>query len=415
MTEESRVDPGPTTQAGPSDRVDELMVPSTPDELSAWLRSLPRDARLQVQGLGTNCLVEAGDRRVVSTVGLDKLVHRVDDFSVSVGAGVPWDRLQTQLRAAGQRIAADVPGSGTVGSMVATGARGGLIHRFGPIRDQIIGMTVVLADGTVAHSGGTVIKNVAGYDLAKLFTNSRGRFGVIAEVVFRTRPLPGSQRTVVFSVTSDRVQEVVVALRAGRVQLSAIDFANDSLSCLIEGDESVIAQRVARLAASVSGLEVMTLDQEESQAHWRTLIDGQRPVVSGATLGISARSTRLLTLLDELRDDFGSHYLGSVAHSTAGVAEVSVAGVGLGELCERIKARVRSFGAGMELRARSYHGVGEGLSSEEWFVDPSPVAAGALHTPETRGPRELEDVRQMGAGDLISRIALALDPLGRFR
>jgi glycolate oxidase FAD binding subunit len=398
----------------------ELVTPQDIGELVAWLQGLDPGVKIRAQGLGTNHLEPLDDRVIVNTQGFDRIEHRVEDFSVSVGAGVAWDQLQTRLASTHQRIAIDGPEPGTVGAMVATGARGGLIHRWGPMRDQIIGMTVVLADGTVAHSGGTVIKNVAGYDLAKLFTNARGRYGIITEVVFRTHPLPPTERTLVVALAnwdaSDRsvaigeVHEIVTKLRGSMVALSAMDLAGGLLFSRIEGDQTVMESRVTRLQASLgTNKEVTVLDHDESLAHWRALAASQSPVVGSVVVGITARSSHLVSILDEIGRDCGV-ILGDVVHLGAGVAEVTLSGAGLSEQLEPMRSRLEYAGAGMELRARN--GVMTALASDRFCVDPNPLALA-----DTTALHRYHQQRQgttSGPSALVQAIAQVLDPDGRF-
>ena len=123
---------------------------------------------------------------VIDTRGLNQVLeHAAGDLVVRVQAGVGLDQLAGVLAAAGQRLALDPPvvvtangrGAGTVGGMLATGVAGPLRLRYGTPRDLAIGITVVRPDGTVARSGGKVVKNVAGYDLGKLFAGSYGTLG----------------------------------------------------------------------------------------------------------------------------------------------------------------------------------------------------------------------------------------------
>src|SRR5206468_5170099 len=111
------------------------------------------------------------------------------DLVITVEAGVALADVQRVVAKAGQWLALDPPEVGaTVGGVVATAASGPRRLRYGTPRDLLIGITVVLADGTIAKSGGKVVKNVAGYDLGKLFTGSFGTLGVIAECTFRLHP-----------------------------------------------------------------------------------------------------------------------------------------------------------------------------------------------------------------------------------
>ena len=101
-------------------------------------------------------------------------------------------------------LALDPPGDPTLGACLAGDLSGPRRHRYGAMRDLVIGVTVVLADGTIASSGGRVVKNVAGYDLGKLFSGSRGRLGLIARVALRLHPLPAAEATVVVETDDPR-------------------------------------------------------------------------------------------------------------------------------------------------------------------------------------------------------------------
>jgi glycolate oxidase FAD binding subunit len=123
--------------------------------------------------------------------------HAWQDMTCTVEAGCSWAAMQTELRRHGQMVALDPlwPDRATVGGVIASNDSGPLRLKFGGLRDLIIGMTIVLADGTIAKSGGKVVKNVAGYDLHKLITGSFGTLGVIAEVTFRLHPVEQNVRT----------------------------------------------------------------------------------------------------------------------------------------------------------------------------------------------------------------------------
>jgi glycolate oxidase FAD binding subunit len=136
---------------------------------------------------------------VVSTRRLNHVVeHRRGDFTVTVQAGLPLGDLQAALAEADQWLALDWPWgsgadgshSGSVGGLVARGLAGGLRQRHLGVRDHVIGISVMRADGTEARAGGQVVKNVAGYDLMRLFSGSWGSLGLITELTFRTMPRP---------------------------------------------------------------------------------------------------------------------------------------------------------------------------------------------------------------------------------
>jgi glycolate oxidase FAD binding subunit len=123
--------------------------------------------------------------------------HAWQDMTCTVQAGCSWTAMQTALKIHGQIVALDPlhPERATVGGIVACNDSGALRLKYGGLRDLIIGMTIVLADGTIAKSGGKVVKNVAGYDMHKLLTGSFGTLGVIAEVNFRLHPVEEHRRT----------------------------------------------------------------------------------------------------------------------------------------------------------------------------------------------------------------------------
>jgi glycolate oxidase FAD binding subunit len=134
---------------------------------------------------------------VVSTRSLaDLLVHRDGDLTVTVGAGLTLARLNTALSARGQWLPVDSAFAGaTVGGALATNDSGPLRHRFGTPRDLLIGITLALTDGRVVKAGGTVVKNVAGYDLGKMVTGSYGALAAIVDATFKLLPLPHASAT----------------------------------------------------------------------------------------------------------------------------------------------------------------------------------------------------------------------------
>ena len=152
------------------------------------------------------------------------LEHEPGDLTCVVEAGIRLSELNERLGGHGQRLSLDPPGDPTLGACVAADLSGPLSHRFGTVRDLVLGMTVVLADGTVASSGGKVVKNVAGYDLAKLFCGSRGRLGLIARVSLRLHPLPAAARPLVVEAPGRAEgRELLAKLRASQLVPCAAD------------------------------------------------------------------------------------------------------------------------------------------------------------------------------------------------
>jgi glycolate oxidase FAD binding subunit len=142
---------------------------------------------------------------LLSTTRLNHIVEHVPrDLTVTVQAGLPLLALQATLLQTQQWLALDpdLRAQATIGGMIATNATGPRRLRYGGVRDQIIGIRVVLANGTIAKGGGKVVKNVAGYDLPKLFTGALGTLGVIVAATFRLYPLAPASRTVLLTTAS---------------------------------------------------------------------------------------------------------------------------------------------------------------------------------------------------------------------
>ena len=166
---------------------------ATAEDLAAELATASGSVRLSGAGTKLRWAADASPANELSTAGLDRIVeHNAGDLTAVLEAGVPLSTAQETFHEADQMLALDPPDAGgaTIGGIVATNDSGPLRARYGGARDLVVGMRVALADGTVAKSGGKVIKNVAGYDLAKLFTGSYGTLGAILEVSVRLHPLP---------------------------------------------------------------------------------------------------------------------------------------------------------------------------------------------------------------------------------
>ena len=188
------------------------------------------------------------------------LEHPWADLTVSVEAGVKVGELQAALALHNQRLAIDVlwPKSATIGGILSTNDSGALRLRFGSLRDLIIGVTIALPDGTLASSGGKVVKNVAGYDLPKLVTGAYGTLGVITRAVFRLHTLPRFART--FSClarNAGEIQRLLLAVQDSKLahvalQARFVENVQPQLDILLEGTEAGVAAQAAQLK-SIAG------------------------------------------------------------------------------------------------------------------------------------------------------------------
>jgi glycolate oxidase FAD binding subunit len=206
----------------------------------------------------------------LTTDGLTRVLeHDPGDLTCTVESGVRLSELREVLADAGQRLSLDPPGDPTVGALLAGNVSGPLRHRFGAPRDLVLGVTLVLGDGTVANAGGKVVKNVAGYDLARLVCGSEGRLAFIARASFRLHPLPKAARTLLVE-TPDAALDVAALLRS-QLQPSALDVLHPGrVAVLFEGSESAVAAQVAAAHSLVGGAEADSWAWDESRSRQAT-------------------------------------------------------------------------------------------------------------------------------------------------
>ncbi|MEA2173853.1 MAG: glycolate oxidase binding subunit [Blastocatellia bacterium] len=186
-----------------------IVAPSSVEDVSRALHSAGvKGFRVAPRGGGTKMEwgnVPQGVDVILSTRRLNRVLeHAWADMTATVEAGCNVAHFQRVLAEHGQCLAIEAlwPGRATIGGVLATNDSGARRLRFGALRDLLIGITVVLPDGTIARSGGKVVKNVAGYDLPKLFTGSLGTLGVITEATFRLYPLAGGTQTLCFQTNT---------------------------------------------------------------------------------------------------------------------------------------------------------------------------------------------------------------------
>ncbi|MBB5786957.1 FAD-binding oxidoreductase [Jiangella mangrovi] len=187
---------------------------------------------------------------VLDTTGMSGLIsYNPTDMTVAVQAGMPFATLQETLAENAQWVALDPARAATVGGLVATADAGPVRHTYGTSRDSVIGVTVVLADGTVARSGGYVIKNVAGYDLAKLFHGSLGTLGVLAEVILRLHPRPAATATLAVPCDAATAFDLGGTLVHGGLEPVALEWSDGVLLARFDGTAGGVEDRLRRARA----------------------------------------------------------------------------------------------------------------------------------------------------------------------
>jgi glycolate oxidase FAD binding subunit len=250
----------------------ELVRPTSIERLAEILAVTEADGRtVGIRGAGSK---ETWGRAaeppdvVIGMRGLDRVVeHAAGDLVITVEAGALLTDVQRTVSAAGQWLALDPPEPGaTVGGIVATAASGARRLRYGTPRDLLIGITVVLADGTVAKSGGKVVKNVAGYDLGKLFTGSFGTLGVIAQCTFRLHPRPAAKRVVI--TPTDDPYGCFSTMRDTGVEPTAAEWDGTRLTTVFESIESAVIEQADLAMRAVGGSVGESLPNAFGERAW---------------------------------------------------------------------------------------------------------------------------------------------------
>jgi len=310
---------------------------------------------------------------VLDTRGLTGVItHNPGDMTVSVRAGTPLRQLQEELAPHGQRVsfdAARVADGATVGGLVATADAGPAALVFGSMRDLVIGVTFVLADGTVARSGGHVIKNVAGYDLAKLVHGSYGTLGVLAEVVLRLHPVPERTATLAIRCSLEEAAAHTATVLGGPYEPAAIEWTSDgTLLIRVEGTEKALDARLDRLQGALGDPQpnerhIRTTRSDEGAARttepWERHADLVRGDPALASLRIGVRPSRLPSVLASLPAETITAGLGT------GVATVSLPPEAVADAHER----VHETGGTSVLRTRP-----SGSAAPAWGPPPSAIA-----------------------------------------
>ena len=245
-----------------------VVLPGSTEEAAAVLRAAAgHELAVVVRGAGGRLGWGTPPARcdlLVDTSRMNAVVeHSAGDLVARVQAGARMGDVAAVLAEAGQEIALDVPAGATVGGVVASGLAGPRRLRYGTPRDLLIGITIVRADGTVAKSGGKVVKNVAGYDLGKLLAGSAGTLALITEVIFRLHPLPAARAYVTAEYVAVGVAcDAVAAAANSPLTASAVELSRTGpdgrlrVGVLLEGSPEGVAARADRMASLLGPAEI---------------------------------------------------------------------------------------------------------------------------------------------------------------
>jgi glycolate oxidase FAD binding subunit len=315
-------------------------------------------------GGGTAASVGMPAGRTGLVLGLRRLGRLLDhepgDLTATVEAGMTVRAFQTALGSRGQWLSLDPADAerATVGGVLATNACGPRRHLYGTARDVLIGVTVVTADGSIVKGGGKVVKNVAGYDLPKLFIGSYGTLGVIVEATVKLRPLPEQEELV--SVRFDRLKDAGSAVKA----VAASDLIPNAVELLDSAGAS--GAGLAAGSPTPGGVLVVGFDGVREQVDW------QRAELARLTGPLGGRDPRLLDAAAWTRLPTAAREAFS---TTAAVMTLAVLPSQVAEIMEQGAGIARGRGLQSSWAAHAGVGVVRGaLASEPAPKDPAALA-----------------------------------------
>ncbi len=273
---------------------DAVVFPGTREEVAAVVTQAAEDGvPVTPWGGGTRMSIGAPPVRLGIVLGLRRLArvieHEPGDLTVTVEAGIGLGALQAELQRRGQWLSLDPadPGASTIGGVIAANASGPRRHLYGTARDLLIGLGVVTGDGALVRGGGKVVKNVAGYDLPKLFVGSFGTLGVLVEVTLKLRPRPDEDRVVIARLDGVKAcGEAVRAVMASDLVPSALEVVDgEAMAALglgpgaavwvgLDGIREQVDWQCAEVKRRLGPLglrECRVLDGAERDRAWRSL------------------------------------------------------------------------------------------------------------------------------------------------
>ena len=243
-----------------SDAPSYLVFPSTTEDIAAIVK-LAHQETWSIIPCGHGSKLDWGGlsqdvQLIVSTQKCARLIeHAVGDLTVTVEAGIKLADLQAQLKQANQFLPIDpaFDRQATMGGILATADTGSWREGYGGIRDMVLGISFIRSDGAIAKAGGRVVKNVAGYDLMKLFIGSYGTLGIITQITLRTYPIPEDSKTVVLTGTYEAMAQAIQTLRNSGLTPTAADLVSQAVSEELGiGDNTALIVRFQTISSSIA-------------------------------------------------------------------------------------------------------------------------------------------------------------------
>lgn len=295
-----------------------MVFPQNLDEVVEIITSANRGNKvLTIEGSATKARYQPYTTKpdlTISTSKLNKLIsHNPSDMTATIQSGISIAEIQQSLYRFGQWLAIDPPKwdrGATLGGVVAAGQGGPSRIKFGSIKDLVIGMTAVLGDGRVVKCGGNVIKNVAGYDLAKIFCGSWGTLAFIVDVTLRLHPLSESKRVLKAKLSLEPAQNFALELIASPFDPTAIEIGLDHIWIVLEGSDVGTSQRANAIAqmASKSNINIQNVEIQEAKTAFDQFSQIRLPSLEQSTLKASVLPSKLAKAiegLDNLANEIG--------------------------------------------------------------------------------------------------------------
>lgn len=305
--------------AGEDSRI--VAYPQTIEELSEMMQ-LAFAERWRVIPAGVGSWLEMGNRPnqfhlVVSTSRMNRIVeYEPADLTATLEAGCALSVFNQAAAQHRQFIPLDPFGdeNATIGGIIATASSGPLRCSYGTPRDWLIGLTVVHADGKLTKAGGKVVKNVAGYDLCKLYTGSFGTLGIIAEMNFKLRALPPAEKTVVFYAEDvDDLCKLMGRITDSDLQPAACEIVSPSnLAPPLETNRYALVLRFLAEPEAIKAqikdalkldlkLSTATFDDETARKFWRAYHESETADRWDYSLRMSGLPANLNLLINDLK------------------------------------------------------------------------------------------------------------------
>ena len=297
---------------------------------------------------------------ILSTARLNRILeHAWADLTVTVEAGCTLQTLQKTLAQHGQRLAFDGLRSerATIGGVLSTNDSGVLRLRFGALRDLIIGVTLALPDGTLASSGGKVVKNVAGYDLPKLATGAFGTLGVITRAVFRLHPLPRSAKTFSFAVEDfQSMQRHVLAIQDSKLAHTALQIrcaggAQPHADILFEATEAGLSAQELQLRTILGSTGAEQSSEDVWNAKQNLWASKEFALIAKVSM-LPAEIAKMAAVTEELAKAQKARWQIVVQASGIGMLRLEGEPAALSAVVEQLRAQLEAGGGSLVILCR---------------------------------------------------------------